>query len=80
LPHLQLATLDSPKQVPTHSRSHLRRKLQDRKQLAAPTIRQKITPPDSLLLLSRAFFTGSFSRVRVLTSLVLASPLSNFQL
>ena len=39
LPHLQLATLDSPKQVPTHSRSHLRRKLQDRKQLAAPTIR-----------------------------------------
>jgi hypothetical protein len=39
--HLQLATLDSPKEVPRNSRSQLRRKLQDHKHLSATTIRPK---------------------------------------
>jgi hypothetical protein len=38
---LQLATLDSPKEVPRNSRSQLRRKLQDHKHLSATTIRPK---------------------------------------
>ena len=35
---LQLATLDPPKQAPSNSHSHLKRKLQDHRQLAATTI------------------------------------------
>jgi len=42
-------------------------KLQDHKQLAATTIRpEQIIAPDLLLLLSGAFFTGSFPTVPIL--------------
>ena len=77
--HLQLATLDSPKQVPSNSRSHMSSKLQDHKQLAATTIRpEQIIAPDLLLLLSGAFFTGSLSKGAAVCICFVSLPLWEF--
>jgi len=59
--HLQLATLDSPKQAPRNSRTHLSRKLQDHKHLSATTIRPEKKESPLILYCSQGLF-HSFKR------------------